>query len=73
MYDRIQVSAHVQVFCHILLYEFEAIVSQMMLDVCNAAGEQVIKDDRFVPALYKAIHKMRTQKACSACYQNPHF
>jgi len=50
--------------------EFEARMTNEVLDVALRAGEEIIETDHFVPGLDQPLAQMRTDESGASCDEN---
>lgn len=60
---RIVLTFDVQRIDDVMIDQFEVLVSNPMLDVSLATGEEIIRDDHLVSLKHQAVHQVRTDEA----------
>ena len=73
MDNGVKAARYVQIFGYILFNELERLGSEMMGNVVDSAGQQIVEYDYLVSIGNQPIDKMRTQKPGAACYQSFHM
>ena len=69
MQDIVQLTRNMHKLRNIVVVKFEMLVTEQVLNIAQAAGQQIVHAHHMVSFPDKTVGEMRAQKSCSSCYQ----